>query len=100
MDLRSFSKSNQGCIYELRQLVNSIALDRVILVIDDSTDRTFLEMTVGDIWQNLELSSPNIALSKPTVRCFSVDTQTSGDVKNLLHVLYGIQTALLQATKE
>ena len=94
MDLRSFSKSNQGCIYELRQLFNSIALNRVILVIDDSTDRTFLGMSVGDIWQNLELSSPNIALSKPTVRCFSVDKQSPGDVKKLLHILYGTQTAL------
>jgi len=94
MDLRSFSKSNQGCIYELRQLFNSIALNRVILVIDDSTDRTFLEMTVGDIWQNLELSSPNIALSEPTARCFSVDKQSPGDVKKLLHILYGTQTAL------
>lgn len=88
MDLRSFSKSNQGCIYELRQLFNSIALNRVILVIDDSTDRTFLEMTVGDIWQNLELSSPNIAFSKPTVRCFSVKQQSLAEMKKLLHILF------------
>jgi hypothetical protein len=94
MDLRSFSKSNQGCIYELRQLFNSIALDRVILVIDDSTDQVFFELTVGEIWWDLEPSSPNIALSKPTVQCFSVKKQSSEDVEKLLQLLYGTQTAL------
>ena len=94
MDLRSFSKSNQGCIYELRQLFNSIALNRVILVIDDSTDRTFLEMTVGDIWQNLEPSSPNIELSRPTVRCFSVKRQSPAEMKKLLHILFSARTVI------
>jgi hypothetical protein len=94
MDLRSFSKSNQGCIYELRQLFNSIALQRVILVIDDSTDRAFLEMTVGNIWQNLEPSSPNIELSRPTVRCFSVKQQSPAEMKKLLHILFSARTAI------
>ena len=94
MDLRSFSKSNQGCIYELRQLFNSIALNRGILVIDDSTDRTFLEMTVGDIWQNLEPSSPNIELSRPTVRCFSVKRQSPAEMKKLLHILFSARTVI------
>jgi len=94
MDLRSFSKSNQGCIYELRQLFNSIALNRGILVIDDSTDRTFLEMTVGDIWQNLEPSSPNIELSRPTVRCFSVKRQSPAEMKKLLHILFSARTLI------
>lgn len=90
MDLRSFSKSNQGCIYELRQLFNSIALHRVILVIDDSTDRAFLEMTVGDIWRNLEPSSPNIELSRATVRCFSVKQQSPAEIKKLFHILFSL----------
>jgi len=94
MDLRSFSKSNQGCIYELRQLFNSIALNRVILVIDDSTDRSFLEMTMGDIWQNLELSSPNIAFSKSTVRCFSVKQQNPAEMEKLLHILFSARTVI------
>jgi len=93
MDLRSFSKSNQGCIYELRQLFDTIALDRVILVIDESTDRILLETTLGEIWQNLESSSPNIKLSSPTVRLFWAKQQSSREVMSLLTILYGIQTA-------
>ena len=94
MDLRSFSKNNQGCIYELQQLFNSIALNRVILVINDLTDRTFLEMTVGNIWQNLESSSPNIELSRPAVRCFSVKEQSQAEMKKLLHILFSTRTVI------
>ena len=94
MDLRSFSKNNQGCIYELQQLFNSIALNRVILVINDLTDRTFLEMTVGNIWQNLEPSSPNIELSRPAVRCFSVKEQSQAEMKKLLHILFSTRTVI------
>ncbi len=92
MDLRSFSKSNQGCIFELKQLLNSIALDRVMLIIDDLTDRTFLEMTVGDIWQNLEPSSPNIVLASPSVRCFSVTRQDSRTFEQLVRCIFVFQT--------
>jgi hypothetical protein len=94
MDLRSFSKNNQGCIYELQQLFNSIALNRVILVINDLTDRTFLEMTVGNIWQNLESSSPNIELSRPAVRCFSVKEQSQAEMNKLLHILFSTRTVI------
>ena len=94
MDLRSFASSNRGCTYELHQLMNSVPIDRVILVIDDSTDRTFLEMTVREIWQNLESSSPNIELSKPAIRCFPVKQQTSAEMANLLLGLYGSRHAV------
>jgi hypothetical protein len=94
MDLRSFSKSNQGCIYELQQLMNNIPLSGVVLVIDDSTDRTFLEMAVRKIWQNLEASSPNVELSEPTVRCFSVKQQSPAEMERLLLILFNAQTAV------
>lgn len=94
MDLRSFSKSNQGCIYELQQLMNNIPLSGVVLVIDDSTDRSFLEMTMREIWQNLDPSSPNVELSGPTVRCFSVKQQSPAEMERLLLMLFNAQPAV------
>jgi hypothetical protein len=94
MDLRSFASNNRGCIYELRQLMNIVPLDRLILVIDGSTDRNFLETTVGEIWQNLEPESPNLELPKPAIRCFPVERQTSEEMAHLLLTLYGGQPAV------
>lgn len=91
MDLRSFSTSNQGCLYELRQLMNSIPLDRVIFVIDDSTDRTFFETTVREIWRDLAPDSPNAALSQPCIRCFAVKHQNPEELEKLLPLLFGVR---------
>lgn len=94
MDLRSFSRRNQGCIYELRQLMNSISLDRTILVIDDTTDRAFLEMTLKELWQELSPASPNAVLIHPIVRCFAVNQTNSAEMKKILLALFGAWKAV------
>ena len=48
MDLRGFSASNQGCRFELGQLVVSGLLPRTVLAVDDTTDVTLLEGILRD----------------------------------------------------
>ncbi|MGZ8264040.1 MAG: hypothetical protein ACXW2I_07515 [Burkholderiales bacterium] len=50
MDLRGFSRSNQGCLFELQQLVDSVDLQRVTFLLDEKTDRDFLEQTLRESW--------------------------------------------------
>jgi hypothetical protein len=59
MDLRSFSAGNAGCIHELRYLVQNVPFGRCLLVIDNTTDKTFLERTLRQAWEELPSSSPN-----------------------------------------
>ncbi len=87
MDLRSFTRSNQGCLYELHQLVNSVSLDRLILVIDSSTDWSFLEATLQDLWLHLDSASPNGDLARPVIHCFSVKKQTPAEIEQLFSFL-------------
>lgn len=94
MDLRSFSSSNQGCIYELGQLMNIVPIDRMIFAIDDSTDQLFLETTMEGIWKQLEASSPNAGVTKPAVRCFSLGQQSASAAERLLVSLFDSQPAL------
>ncbi|MET1083739.1 MAG: hypothetical protein ABWY12_11940, partial [Burkholderiales bacterium] len=47
MDLRSFSPSNQGCVYELGRLLDTIDLARGVFVIDATADRAFLEASLS-----------------------------------------------------
>jgi hypothetical protein len=94
MDLRGFSKSNQGCVYELRQLFNSVPLDRLTLVIDDTADRAFLETTLSEIWRELSPTSPNAEIARPAVRCFPIQRQTRLEVGPLLAILFGVRPSV------
>ncbi len=59
MDLRAFSAKRQGCAWELTQLFETILLDRVALVIDDTTDQPLLEETLRKSWAQTSPLSPN-----------------------------------------
>ncbi|MET0008834.1 MAG: hypothetical protein ABW109_13335 [Candidatus Thiodiazotropha sp. 6PLUC4] len=74
MDLRSFSKQNQGCLWELEQLLTTVSLDRILFVVDDTTDKTFLEQQLQRLWKQHLGSSPNLGLAKPQVKLFSVQS--------------------------
>ena len=50
MDLRSFSASNAGCVFELEQLVRRLATDKIVLVCDKTTDLPLLRGILGDAW--------------------------------------------------
>lgn len=47
MDLRGFRRANEGCAFELQELVRLAEPRRVVLVVDDTTDTTFLDETLG-----------------------------------------------------
>lgn len=59
MDLRGFSATNKGCIFELQALLDGVSLSRLILLIDRTTDRPMLEDTLRTCWQRIAAQSPN-----------------------------------------
>jgi len=87
MDLRSFSPRNQGCVYELGRLLDGIDLNRVVFLVDNTTDRNFLETTVQGLWQKLSADSPNRSDSKRSARFFSVKSQSEPEVRALVATL-------------
>jgi hypothetical protein len=59
MDLRGFGPAHRGCIFEIEELVASVAVIRVVLIVDDSTDVPFLEQTIEAAWRAIPSDSPN-----------------------------------------
>jgi hypothetical protein len=59
MDLRGFSSTRRGCTFEVKMLLNSVPVNRVVFLVDNSTDRTHLEETLRFAWNTLPSSSPN-----------------------------------------
>lgn len=89
MDLRSFSPDNGGCIFELGRLLDGIDLRRVLFLVDESTDRGFLEATLQELWQKLGADSPNQSALSPAARIFEVARQDERELAGLLQLLLG-----------
>ena len=50
MDLRGFLPDNQGCVFEINELLNVVPLGRVVFVVDATTDLVFLRETFARGW--------------------------------------------------
>ncbi|MGZ5153653.1 MAG: hypothetical protein ACXWI6_26280 [Burkholderiales bacterium] len=97
MDLRSFSPSNQGCVFELQQLLDAVSLDRIVFLLDDTTDRAFLEQTLQDAWRRVRSDSPNRRSSRlPEARLLRVAARGATDVRGLLKLLFAGPAPQLQ----
>jgi hypothetical protein len=48
MDLRGFSNANQGCLFELQQLVKQDLERRTVFVVDNTTDTVLLKTILSD----------------------------------------------------
>jgi hypothetical protein len=78
MDLRNFSSSNQGCIFEINELFNVVPLDHVVFVIDETTDLAFLREFLTQCWAALRADSPNRKLVDPRILLFRFAGNSSG----------------------
>lgn len=89
MDLRSFSTGNHGCLYELRHLLDAVALQRVVFLIDASTDRTVLADALTGLWQALAPDSPNRGAAAPRARLIDIRNANAATLSALLDCLHG-----------
>ena len=87
MDLRSFSPSNQGSLYEIEQLLNIVDLERIAFLVDETSDLPFLEEMLQRMWTEVNADSPNYIAESPTARLFQAGDQTGRSAKALLLVL-------------
>jgi len=87
MDLRSFSAANQGCLYELQQLIDIVPLDRVLFLIDESTDREILERSLLGLWTRAAGDSPNRTNAAPQANVVDVGKRVETIVQPLLGLI-------------
>jgi len=87
MDLRSFSPRNAGCVRELKELVNVTPLDRLVLVIDETTERSFLDETLESVWRAMPPASPNRDRPRSDLHLFQLDSVGAAEHRRLLHRL-------------
>jgi hypothetical protein len=86
MDLRGFGPHRRGCVYELETLLDTVPLDRLVFLIDWSTDRKGLEEILFAHWQRLAADSPNLVAAHPTLRLLDVSGSDAMAVRHLLAI--------------
>jgi hypothetical protein len=98
MDLRSFGASNRGCEFELGLLLEHVNLDKVTLLVDQSTDVEQLQKTLLALWQQLGSKGLNGASAHPTVDLLRSEDQGAALADTLLHRLLAIASIQSPAT--
>lgn len=89
MDLRGFTEEARGCIYEINELLDTVPLERIVFVIDRTTDEIGLVRVVFDGWARLGAASPNRADLTPRVRLVRFDGLYGRNIANLVALLAG-----------
>ena len=87
MDLRGFSAQNSGCIFEIQELINMMPLERVLFIIDDTTDEAFLRQTLQQSWDRIKATSPNLRSASGLLHLFRLERVDDPGIQRLLHVL-------------
>lgn len=89
MDLRGFSPQNRGVAFEINEVVNVVPLERVVFVVDDTTDERFLHETARRAWEQMRPASPNRASTSGGLRLYRFTGSRGGELRRLLRAMCG-----------
>ena len=85
MDLRAFSRSNAGCVFEINELFNLVPLQRLVFIVDESTDQKFMHETMSEAWKGPRDRSPNRRM--PAGEICLVELTRASAMKNLFFAI-------------
>ena len=101
MDLRGFTRRNAGCSYEIEELLSVAPLERVVIVVDRTTDMAFLEEVVKTGWSTLRTNSPNRERESRRLKLLRFAGSSSQDLQQLLQRLcLAVEGADTQVSEE
>jgi hypothetical protein len=87
MNLCGFSKTNQGCLYELGLLVDRFPTRRILFLADDTTDMDFLLDTLKHQWDTMPATSPNYIDTPAPMRIYRL-SEASHERDNVLKIFF------------
>lgn len=87
MDLRGFSRLNAGCQYEIQELINVVALEQAVFVIDHTTDESLLQEMLYQFWSQITPSSPNAKQPRAKLTIFRLQSIKKSEFHQLLRII-------------
>ncbi len=92
MDLRGLSPANSSCVFEIRELFNTVALPRIVFAVDDTTDQAFMRQTMQPAWVEMKQRSPNRRSLAGQVSLVDLTGSSAASLHNLLYGLCAAAT--------
>ncbi|HJR81606.1 MAG TPA: hypothetical protein VJ821_16155 [Anaerolineales bacterium] len=93
MDLRGFSSQNTGVIFEINELIDLVPLERIVFIIDDTTDESFLRQVLQQAWKRMKPSSPNRRSTPGVLHLFRVRKIGNRELQQFLNALSSAASA-------
>jgi hypothetical protein len=99
MDLRGFTKNHAGCVFELRALMGMAARERIVLLLDRTTDEPFLQATLRGIGGPLAAApAPAARIAQAQPHVLRVDRAPAAAVRRFLNICRGIADTARKGT--
>jgi len=93
MDLRGFSPNHAGCVFELQTLINEVPPDRVLLLVDSSTDLPYLRQVLAEACNHIVSGSANRDHDTIALRVLQMQGRVTHGVRRILEVFDDLGTA-------
>jgi hypothetical protein len=90
MDLRGFTAERRGCIFELSALIDTLALERVVLLTDRTTDMALLRQTIAGLWETMDTRSPNAGSDSGKLRVIELQRGYARAVRRIMEIGDGV----------
>jgi hypothetical protein len=84
MDLRGFNSSNEGCVFEIEQLLAIVPAQRITLLIDKTSDQAFLEQTLKSATLKIPRDSPSAASDSNSIKVLRCSKRYSDTLNTLM----------------
>jgi hypothetical protein len=91
LDLRGFTLANQGCRFELTNVIWYVSLMRVVVLTDATTDDNALNEVAHAAWATLPADSPNAGTVDPLLRILPINDTAA--IARLALTLYATASA-------
>ena len=93
MDLRNFSANNKGCLYELEMLREHVHPNRMLLLVDSTTDWPFVEATLHRLSTRTPGKASGIDVVAPRLRVLRLRRTNSKEVDRIIELINNSLTA-------
>ena len=92
MDLRGFTADRHGCAFELAALIDNVPMDRVVLLIDRTTDVQLLRDMIQRLWNSMVAESPNAGTAGAALKMIDLERSSyPRAVRRLMQIGDGIE---------